>query len=663
MRTSKLRMLCDARHVFNAVRVVTLCLLAFTVIAALFPNVVWARAGGGGGFGGGGGGGGGGGSGGGGSGGGQLLYLLFWLCVHHPYIGIPLVLVLLFFVVSGGKFANEQRVTRTIRRGVQRQQQTLLAGGTQSIRQHDPAFDNAQFLERAKTAFRRIQAAWSNQQIDSCRTFISDGIRERFSLQVQMQQAEGIRNQVENVEILDSDVVAIFTDGQFDTLHVRFHASAVDYDVALDTGRKISGTTRPGDFVEVWSFHRRPGAKTIDQPGAIEGRCPRCTSPLKVVDQAKCPACGAQVNSGEFDWVLAEITQECEWSVPGNEQSVNGLQNMKQVDPAFSVQHIEDRVSVIFWRLRAAEFYRDLGRALPVLSPRYRQECERDLQVMQQSKRFWQGPAVGRVEIIDVTPAVDDDFDRVRVKVRWSGTFREGDRGGSSSVVRQQAIYTDVFLLLRRRGVKSVPQTAFASSGCPACGAPIAVNESGVCGYCHSTITDGRHDWVLDNVSPYSADMAFLQNDAARPAVGGEPDPYAALVAPDDAELSLAVLAHVMYADGEVSQQEREALHRMGAHRKMTADDVDLVIQSAQMAETKIPKPRDPVEAIQHLKQIVHVVMADGNISRQEQKLLKHYADNVGLAAADVNQAIKQERRRMYQEARTALSQSKSMAG
>ena len=70
------------------------------------------------------------------------------------------------------------------------------------------------------------------------------------------------------------------------------------------------------------------------------------------------------------------------------------------------------------------------------------------------------------------------------------------------------------------------------------------------------------------------------------------------------------------------------------------------------MAETKIPEPRDPVEAVQHLKQIVHVVMADGIISGKEQRLLKLYADQVGLAAADVQQAIKQERRRMYQDAR-----------
>jgi uncharacterized tellurite resistance protein B-like protein len=231
--------------------------------------------------------------------------------------------------------------------------------------------------------------------------------------------------------------------------------------------------------------------------------------------------------------------------------------------------------------------------------------------------------------------------------------------------VRSQAIYTDVFSLVRRRGVKSVAQAAFSSAGCPACGAPIAVNQSGACSYCQTNITDGRHDWVLSDVSPYAADIAFPREltEGRRPASRTEPDPYTALVAPQDAELSLAVLARVMYADGEVSPQEREALHRMGAHRKLPAEEVDLIIESAQMAETKIPEPRDAVEAVQHLKQIVHVVMADGSISGKEQRLLKLYADQVGLAAADVQQAIKQERRRMYQDARSVLRVPKTTAG
>ena len=49
-----------------------------------------------------------------------------------------------------------------------------------------------------------------------------------------------------------------------------------------------------------------------------------------------------------------------------------------------------------------------------------------------------------------------------------------------------------------------------------------------------------------------------------RPRLAAPPDLYTALVAPQDAELSLAVLGESMYADGEVSPQEREALRRMG---------------------------------------------------------------------------------------------------
>jgi hypothetical protein len=48
----------------------------------------------------------------------------------------------------------------------------------------------------------------------------------------------------------------------------------------------------------------------------LQGRCPSCGGPVDIVDRAKCPQCESIVNSGKYDWVLAEITQDEEWVVP-----------------------------------------------------------------------------------------------------------------------------------------------------------------------------------------------------------------------------------------------------------------------------------------------------------------------------------------------------------
>ena len=35
---------------------------------------------------------------------------------------------------------------------------------------------------------------------------------------------------------------------------------------------------------------------------------------------------------------------------------------------------------------------------------------------------------------------------------------------------------------------------------CPHCGAPLDLNQSGVCSYCHSVVTSDDHDWVLAKI-------------------------------------------------------------------------------------------------------------------------------------------------------------------
>ena len=35
---------------------------------------------------------------------------------------------------------------------------------------------------------------------------------------------------------------------------------------------------------------------------------------------------------------------------------------------------------------------------------------------------------------------------------------------------------------------------------CPHCGAPLDLNQSGVCSYCHSVVTSDDHDWVLTKI-------------------------------------------------------------------------------------------------------------------------------------------------------------------
>lgn len=641
------------QHRFRNWLLCLVCLLAgISILYVACPSIAWARAGGGESFGGGGSGGGsGGGFGGGGfgggfpsggsysGGGGEGIPL-------PPQIAIPLIILIIVVIIISSQQVQQQHVTRTIRRGRQRQGDREQQEAIQQIQQRDPAFSLAAFCQRAQMAFGKIQTAWSEQNLSPVRPFLSDGIFERFSLQIGMQQAIGIRNVMEQVRIVQAEAAALFSTSQFDTIHVRIQAVATDYNADLKTGHKIAGSEHTGPFTEIWSFCRRPGAVSLKGAGAIEGHCPRCGSTLNIVDVAKCDSCGAQVNSGEYDWVLAEITQESEWQVPAAEQHLPGVVELSAADPGFNLQHIEDRVSVMFWRLRAAEFYRDEKYAAPVLTPEFRQTL---ITSMNSNSRYWKEPAVGQVEMIAAQP-VENGREQLRVMVRWSGTLI--DRvSGRETVLREQTIYTQAYLLVRQAGVKTNPAGAFTSAGCPNCGAPISVNETGECTYCGASLTNGQFDWVLSAIDRYSPELAH--EHAAN--VTDVRSRSAKVVPETGTELPLTILANVMLIDGNLDDREYRALQRLGARGHLTPEQVDRMIQQARVAEISIPVPDNPQQARSNLDQLIQAVLVDGQISREEIRLVNEYAQRINLSAADVKLAVNRERARAYAAAREEL--------
>ncbi len=645
-------------------------LLTVVTIAGLFVGlqtaIAWGRAGGGESYGGGrssGGGGGGFGSGGGGSGGGEdftwAVYLLIRLVFEYPVVGVPLVIAVVAFVIYAGNSTHSGYMTRTIRRGEALQARSERERALALLKFRDPQFTEQSFIDRVSRAFLKIQEAWSRQDLGAVRPFISDGIRERFSLQFKMQEALGYRNQLDAVEVRQARIAAVASDPQFDTIHVEFRAAADDYRVDLKSGRRVAADTIPQEFIEYWSFHRRPGAQTLAKPGSLEGHCPHCGAPLEITDVAQCGSCKSIVNSGEYDWLLAEITQVQEWRAPDDEADVGGLDDLKSADPAFSVQHVEDRVSVMFWRLRAAEFFGDPACAAPVTGPRYLSEIANA--VKSPTRRYYEDAAVGKVECVGFSHDAEAGFDRLSVAVRWSGALCEGDPLGSHREIRSRAIRTHVYELIRKAGVASRADAAFSSASCPRCGAPIAVSSEAACAFCGAALTDGTHDWVLDSVGPWTPQsFPHPADDALRP--GALPVIARAASSPRRAampELSLAVLARVVAADGQIDPRERKALVDLGARRSLSPEQVETVLNTASAQEIDLPVPSDVRQAGEYLKQMVEMSLADGNISAPEQKLLMRCARRMNLSPADVRLEIARQRRERFQAAKDAIRQSK----
>jgi uncharacterized tellurite resistance protein B-like protein len=373
---------------------------------------------------------------------------------------------------------------------------------------------------------------------------------------------------------------------------------------------------------------------------------------MKIVDKAKCPQCESIVNSGQYDWVLSEITQDEEWVVPPVHHSVSGWDKLQQSDPGLNFQHIEDRASVMFWRCLMAVYFDDINYAAPILD---RQTPDVPELWAREGDGFWKTPAVGVVEIVRCIPADEDKFDRILVLIRWSGTKASGNRRNPKRHDAQR-IYSHVLTLKRRKGIQSTSDNAFASFSCNDCGASIDLGKSDACNYCGSPLNDGSGDWVLEGVVPHymleSFDTdALLQRSEEQRGDDGRLEADRLLYEPE----LLAALARVLMVDGELHEKERRYITELAESRGIRTTRLKAILATATSKEVSINVPQNLAQSKMFMDQLLRATLVDGSIKQVEFELLLQAGQEIGWSAADLKLGIKRIRKELYQQAKKII--------
>jgi len=587
-------------------------------------------------------------SGGSGSGGGDglgiIVYLLIRLCIEQPCIGIPLVIIIITVSIIMKK-KNLKKQYSTIQRAGNRnlnqtQSTDAKTKALEKLKNRDPLFTEAAFLKKVDGAFLEVQNAWSDQDLSGVRRFISDGVNERFSLQIAMQKAQGIRNRMEDIQIQSSEIVLIESDPHFDSIHTRITASAKDSDVEIASGRKIR-SNYSGAFVEYWSFLRKPGVQTLAGKGLVEGFCPNCSAPLELSDSGRCNHCDAIITSGQYDWVLCEITQSVEWGASSNPASVPGYSQMAEADPAFNLQTIEDTASVIFWRYIKSYFENSADPIRKTAMETYSLSLADSLEKTRDGDAhlFFADAAVGAVEVQSISQSTD--FDRIQVLVKWSAKNQWIAEGGRTRGDGPKTIRPQIFNLVRKHGVKTRAGSELNSAHCPGCGAPNTGGDTGACEYCGRPLNDGTGSWILESIEQFSGSR--ITAAMVSPLTG------TSQITPD---ILLMAMAGTMYSDGELDSTEMEMLTAFAGQRGVSAEQLSAVIASVAQPGTELPLPSNTAEAMEVLKAMVRMSLADGKLADSEKTLLEKYAESAGLSKNVVSSTIAAQRRTLYKEAK-----------
>ena len=664
--------------------------LALSAVAAGIasaPAVLLARAGGGEGFGGGGFGGGGGG-GGSGNGGSAFVQLIIWLLIVHPAIGIPvLIAACVIYYFTHTTVAGAVRNSRQTR-GLAAQDQNAESAGVLALQQTDPDFKPEQFYQRVSGAFMKIQEAWCAQNVAAVRPFISDGVHERFRLQFLEQQAEGTRDRMSGIAIEQIQLVQVSSDNLFDTAVVRIDAAAVDQTISSVDGRVISGSGESSEFAEYWSFLRARGAKTLDKNGLLEGNCPNCGAPVELNAGAECQSCHAQLRSGQYDWVLVEITQESEWRAEFD-RALPGVPEIQRQDPNFTLADLEDRVSVIFWRKVRAD---RIGKIDPLRKVAINHFCDgysKLLNAPAGERAFWGNCAIGSVQTLGIIaaseaapPAPSTDLpppagpaalmDQALVEIHWSGKRWQILHNNPPRATQDAIVAHNLMVLGRKAGLKTDAKSAISSAHCPNCGAPVTDDISDACSYCHAVLNDGSRGWVLVNMLPMSGDAA--RELTLRLATSNQilPDiiqaqqaavqPGLQQIAPPPPSGLLAWMIGSVLADGPIDADEQAMLQAVASRQNVSAEQLNVMLHAARGNALDTHEPVSVAQAQEWLGTMISAALGSGRLTPHEIEFFGRVGQKYGMGDYDVKMLIKREQQLLYSNAVDALRQRRTAA-
>ena len=306
---------------------------------------------------------------------------------------------------------------------------------------------------------------------------------------------------------------------------------------------------------EVWGFSRRSGLTSRAPEDVAVESCPNCGSPLTRGSDERCPHCGAAAIPGQFSWavttiqtvnrhrlglMLTETVPEVGTDLPTVYQHdlANRWQIFLSTHPTFDWDQTRQRFELVFLALQAAWTNRQWEQARPY-----------ETDAMFQTHLYWieeyqrqnlrnvlEDIRIERIELAKIES--DAFFDALTIRIRASmkdytlrenGQFVCGDR-------KRDRVFTEYWTFLRRLATarQTLPEVDFSPADklasmteeptkagrktparpdlqsvsdelrekptCPNCGAPLTINQAGVCEYCDTKITLGQFDWVLSRI-------------------------------------------------------------------------------------------------------------------------------------------------------------------
>ncbi len=228
-----------------------------------------------------------------------------------PVALIIVVIIVLWVVLSDRKKKKDGTGTsHIVRQGANINVPDHTAQIAEAVSKNDPNFSADKFVANAKDVFMSLQEAWTNRDLEKVRPMVKEEMYAQHEAQVR-KMIEGHRiNVLDRINISQAYLYNYTIDNEYEQIGVYIMARMKDYYVNEDTKEVIQGDPNAEYYLKyIYTFMRKRGVTT---EGAVSSNntvaCPNCGAPTTITSSGKCEYCGFIITTGNFNWVLSDIT-------------------------------------------------------------------------------------------------------------------------------------------------------------------------------------------------------------------------------------------------------------------------------------------------------------------------------------------------------------------
>ncbi len=546
-----------------------------------------------------------------------ILYAIFRF-IPFPYNIIVIVVVGVAYWYFSKNIKAKSVLNEIPNAGSEMADQT---GELATFQAANPDFDPTAFKGKVKTAFTEIQDAWEKQDLSKVRKWISDGVYQRFNTQFIMMQTLEQKNFIKNLNVKNIVIDSIEADGEFDIINAAIQFEMEDSFVC----EKFKQLNEEGHYedVEYWTFIRKKGVKEQDMFHSTN--CPKCAGALPPDggEVSKCPYCGTTTYLGDYDWVLAEITQAADYVNEPKRFDKSGAQtqqvrNAINAKSDFSVQLMEDKASNGYLQIMTAFVKQKPENLRRFVDDKLFEKLS--ARIKSEKPFVFNRLFLNNVTLMDAY--TKDGKNNLVISIKRSSQ-RLSLINGKVDLIDPSVFATNEIVIMSRDANAEQPKGSLYAHACPSCGGPIGDTLNLTCQFCGSAVNSTKFEWIISDLTTAHDYQNSMSAGSVKPSELDE------LFDVRDYAFNNVML--IIGADGNFANEEMEYANTLAKKWNYKPDKIRGMFDMAKQGQLVMRLPEDHKKATKVYNMMEKAAMADGNISPEEQMILNEVKNRVAM--------------------------------